>query len=472
MSSIIIPLIFGLVVALGGAYLITIAETSGYIILLLFILFIPITIAFFFSVSKTFKKFKSLILSLKWFHILWALYLISGLTFRLRSTQSAIENPLDKAAIFRVCLVTFVGASLLLAFAFQKNPRLDRIFGGVLKWLYLYSLICIFSTLWSYFPLWTLYRSVEYFIGVFLVGMIVSNINDEKDFKCFLDWTIFLYGILILTVLFGVICYPNMAINRGIGILGIQIKGVFPKIAANGVGDISALVGIVSFVRLISYNHNRSFYFIVFIVSVITLILSQSRSPLTGFLLGIILILFLSKKIKLIVFLILIIVMFLGNFWDIFIKFFMRGQSKELFWSLSGRIPAWKVTFSVFMKNPILGYGAYAAGRFFVGLKYGYMMSSLHSDWVETLIGTGILGFSFLLICLIAVWWTILRASNLKNPLCNQLRLEVLGILTLLTFRSIFSVPFTWHSAIPWRLVIGFAQFLEYQKESKLLKNQ
>jgi len=466
MSSIIIPLIFGLVIALGGAYLITIAETSGYIILSLFTLFIPITIAFFFSVPETFKKFKNLILSLKWFHILWALYLISGLTFRLRSAKSAIENPLDKAAIFRVCLVTFVGASLLLAFAFQKNLHLDRIFGGVLKWLYFYSFICIFSTLWSYFPLWTLYRSVEYFIGVFLVGMIVSNINDEKDFKCFLDWTIFLYGVQILSVLFGVICYPNMAINRGIGILGIQIKGVFPKIAANGVGDISALVGIVSFVRLISYDRNRSFYFIVFVVSIITLILSQSRSPLTGFLLGITLILFLSKKIKWIVFLTLIgVIVVFTSFLNIFIEFFMRGQSKELFWSLSGRIPAWKVTLSVFMGNPILGYGAYAAGRFFVGLKYGYMMSSLHSDWVETLIGTGILGFSFLLICLIAVWWTILKASNLKNPLCNQLRLEILGILMLLTFRSIFSVPLIWHSAIPWRLVIGFAQFLRINSE-------
>ena len=159
-----------------------------------------------------------------------------------------------------------------------------------------------------------------------------------------------------------------------------------------------------------------------------------------------------------------VIVVFTSLF-NIFIEFFMRGQSKELFRSLSGRIPAWKVTFSVFMENPILGYGAYAAGRFFVGLKYGYMMSSLHSDWVETLIGTGILGFSFLLICLIAVWWTILRASNLKNPLCNQLRLEVLGILTLLTFRSIFSVPLIWHAAIPWLLVVGFAQFLKINKK-------
>ncbi len=463
MNSVIIPLIFSLIVAVGGTYLIIIAETSGYKIPLFIILSIPVTGAFFFSIPHIFKKVKNLILNLKWFHILWALYLISGQTFRLRTTKSAVENPLDKAAIFRVLLVSLVGISLMLAFAFRRNLQLDRIFGGVIKWLFIFSIICILSTLWSCYPLWTLYKSVEYFIGVFLASFIVYELRTEKEFKHFFDWTIFLYSLLMLSVWIGVVWKPNMAIRHGVGLLNIQIKGYFPKMETNGVGHVSALVGLVSFVRLMLYNVDRKFYFVVFLVSTVTLIFSQSRSPLTGFLLGIVLILFISKKIKGFVFLILILVItIISNFWDIFIEFFMRGQTKELFMSLSGRIAGWKAAFSLFKENPILGYGAYAAGRFFVGLKFKLACSSLLSDWIETLIGTGLLGFTFLFISFLVVWLTLLKTSiRNKNLFYQQLCLESLGILTLLTVRSFFSVPFIWHPANAWLLIVGFTQFLK-----------
>lgn len=460
MRSYIFPLIFGLISALIGTILILEGLNLGYKLLAIVFCILFCLISFV-SIPTFLSKLKNLFFNLKWWYILWALYLLSGQTFRLRTAKSAIENPLDNAAMFRVLLVSFVGASLLLAFAYQRNLRLDRIFGGPIKWLFLFSVICILSTLWSYFPLWTLYRSVEYFIGVLLTSIIVCNVETEEEFKHFFDWTIFLYGLLMLSVWFGVIWKPNMAIKHGIGLLGIQIQGIFPNLAANGVGQISALVGLVSFVRLFLYRLDCNFYLIVFILSIVTLILSQSRSPLTGFLLGIILVLFFSRKIKRVVFLASIgVIVVFTSFLNVFIEFFMRGQSEGLFWSLSGRIPAWKAALSLFMKNPILGYGAYAAGRFLVALKFGYLMSSLHSDWVETLIGTGILGFTFLFISLLVVWLTILKASNLKNSLCQQLRLEAIGILTLLTFRSIFSVPLIWHPATDWLLIVGFAQFL------------
>ncbi len=461
MKPYIIPLISGLIFALIGFILVLEWLKFGFKFLIIFVCILFLFISFF-SIPTFLTKIKNLFLNLRWWHILWALFLISGQTFRLRFAKSVIENPLDKAAMFRVLLVSFIGALLLLAFASQREVRLNRILGGPIKWLFIFSVICILSTFWSCFPLWTLYRSVEYFIGVFLVSFIICNLKTEKEFKLFLDWSVFLYGLLLLSVLFGLIWNPSMALRHGIGLLGVQIEGVFPKIAANGVGQISALIALISLVRFLLYSRDHKFYFLVFVVSVITLIFSQSRSPLVGFLLGVVLILFLSRKIKWFLFSISIvsIMVFIGLM-HIFMDFFIRGQSADLFWSLSGRVPAWKVAFSVFKENPVLGYGAYAAGRFLVSLKHGYLMSSLHSDWVETLIGTGILGVTFLFISLLTVWLTILKASSLRSLLCRQLRLETLSILTLLTFRSVFSVPLIWHPAIPWLLVVGFAQFLK-----------
>ncbi len=448
----IILISFGLILIVGG-------EKFGYKSITIILLSFPIIISMIFSFSQAYSKIRNLLRNIKWCHILWALYFISGLTFRLRLAKSAIENPLDKAAFFRVILVSLVGIGVLLYFAFNRQLILSRIFSGCIKWLALYSAICIISTFWSFLPARTLYRSIEYFIGVFLIGIIVYLIKKEKDFKHFFDWTIFLYALLMISVWLGVFLKPEEAIKH-LGLLRIQIHGIFPKVAANSVGDLGALIGIVSFTRLLLYKKNRSFYLTVFIISMITLIFAQSRSPLTGFLLGIFFILILARKIRFLIFLLLIGgIVACSSIIHILWEYFLRGQTPELFWSLSERIYVWKAAWSLIKENIFLGYGAYAGGLFFAS-KISFPATSLHGTWPEVLIDVGIIGLIPLFVVILSVWIILLKSKS-NNILIDQLRLEIIGIMTLLTFRSIFSVIFIWHPATMWLLVLGFAQFLK-----------
>jgi O-antigen ligase len=432
----------------------------------LIVIGIPLAFYGVFALTFAWIKLKRLLGKLRWWHILWLLVFLSGQTFRMRSTQMIEETPLYTATLFRVGLMGIVGIVLLGVFLLRYSGKVS-IFRGLIGAMTSYSLICIVSTLWSVYPSWTLYKSLEYFIEVALIAVIVYQVKHLQDFKPLFDWTWMFIGLLMLSVWLGVLLWPSEAINYGIGLLGIQIKGVFPVIAENGVGELGALLSIVSFVRfLYVQDKSRGFYLFLFLFGLVTLIFSQSRSPLIGFVLAIPLILILDHRISLLAFagLILPALLLLTSAGELFWQFFKRNQSEELFFSLSGRIYYWEFALPLIFDRPVLGYGAYAAGRFLVALHFHDLLSSLHGTYLEVLIGTGILGIIPLLVAVLGTWWVLIRDIQKrhleKGSIVQQLRLEAVGVMTLLTVRSIFSVSFIWHPALTWLLVLGYAEYL------------
>ena len=416
------------------------------------------------SIPIAWLKITRLINKLQKWHLLWGLLFLSGLTFRIREAESITENPLDFAAVFRIGLVGIVGLVLLVFFVFHRRFKYTQAFGGLVGLLTIYSLICIFSTLWSVYPAFTLYKSTEYLIGVMLIGAILYSFKSDTDFKNLFDWMWLLIGLVALSVWMSVLLWPDEAIIRGVGLLGVQIKGLFPKVSANGVGDIGAILSIISFVRIyFTKGLSRQFYFALFIVGLTMLIISQSRSPLAGFILAVFVTLFLSGKAKWLTTLGISVILLLSftTLGDYLLQFFLRGQSQELFLSLSGRVYYWTEALTFVKENPFTGYGAYAAGRFLVAKEFSSTLSSLHGTWPEVLIGVGFLGLLPLIGAVVGTWFFLF-----KKPLGNysilseQLRLEAIGIMTLLSVRSIFSVSFIWHPALVWLLVLGYAEFL------------
>lgn len=458
------PLLIGFSSIAAGIAITALGERLGYGLLVVSVVSLPIALAGLFSIPIAWANVTRLSHKLCWWHVLWGLFFLSGLTFRIRETRTLVENPLDPASFFRVVLVTIVGLGLLSALTLNRGLVLGRVFGGLVGLLAFYSLVGIASTLWSVYPAWTLYKSVEYFVGVALIGVIVANVKSEAEFKSLFDWMWLLLGLLVLSVWIGVALWPNEAVNHGVGLLGIQIRGVFPSVAANGVGDLGALLGIIAMVRLLfAKGPSRRFYLTVFLLSIVTLAFSQSRSPLTGFLLAVPLVLFSAGRIGwgAALGLFLLAVASFTPLSDYFLQFFLRGQSKELFLSLSGRIYWWKAAVPFIQENLLVGYGAYAGGRFLVASNFDPTLSSLHGTWPEVLIGMGLLGLLPLLGTIAGTWIVLLR-SRLRgnNTVREQLRLEVIGVMTLLSGRSIFSVSFIWHPALTWLLALGYAEFL------------
>ena len=222
---------------------------------------------------------------------------------------------------------------------------------------------------------------------------------------------------------------------------------------------------LIAGTRLLSRTRQRGFYWLVALGGLVTVILAQSRSPATGTLLGLLAVLLAAKRYRLLGLVAgagaLVIMMTSAG--PVLEQAFYRGQSPELFYSLSGRTVYWTRAWEVFQHDPFLGLGGYAAGRFAVLGSLGVTdASSLHNAWLEILLGVGLVGFLPFLATFLGVWHYLLRSlrAAATAPVVGELRLEAIGFFVLLCFRSVFSVEFTWHPPLQFFLVLGFAELL------------
>lgn len=424
-------------------------------------------------------RLKDLFLQLKWWHYLWFLVFISGLVFRIRDTDTAQENPLDLWALYRLGLMSFVGYVLLVRLAIKKTDWLSSLFTGSVGLLVAYAVVAIMSSLWSVYPLWTLYKSVEYLADLALIAAIIFSAKSINDFKILFDWTWLLIGLLAASAWIGILIWPEIALRRDVGVLGIQLAGVLPAMETNRVGELGAILGIVAFNRII-FMKDKRFYFILFLIAMATIVISQSRSPLTGFFVAIALMLFAARRIG--PFALMVMMMFLllslTGIADAFWEYFLRGQSREQFSSLSGRTHGWTLGWEIFKLNPLIGLGAYAGGRFAVLTEVGRNMgtgdwSSILNTWLEILIDVGLVGMVFVVAAFLRTWKNLLEAvlASKNGTLLHCLAVEAIGILALVSVRSMFTTKIFWHPPILFFLVMGYSEFLyRYYRWSKFKK--
>ncbi len=407
-----------------------------------------------------------------WWHLAWALMFLSGLVFRTRDIAAIYANPWDFWAIFRIGLMVVVALILLGQLMVRDFNWLNSLFRGIIGLLSAYSLISILSTFWSTYPTWTLYRSFEYFVDVWLAAATIAAVRREADLAAMFDWSWILVLILTASAWVGALFSPGQAIIPGVGILGPQLRGVIPVQAANGVGELGALLAVMALTRLLFPTALKRVYSCLFIAALGTLLLSQSRSPLMGFLLALPLILFTARRIRvgLLLALLLPAVLFVTNLGDLLWQFFLRGQGQELFATLSGRMDWWRYSLPILRERPLWGYGAYAGGRFIVLAELDVTLSSsIHNTWLEVLLGTGLLGLLPLLAAFCWVWVLLIGRRPAWGASTQRMHAEAIGIFSVLSVRSIFTANLIWHPPLMFLLVLVYAQRLRSGRHTNRL---
>jgi O-antigen ligase len=269
----------------------------------------------------------------------------------------------------------------------------------------------------------------------------------------------------------GVVIWPKEALEHPVGVIGVQLVGVFPSVAANGVGELAALLGVVCLVRVI-YSPHRVCYGMVFAFCCGTLILSQTRSAVAGFACGGWSILIARKQyFRALIIAVVAALALSTSSADSFWSYIRRGQDTDEFTSLSGRTSWWTVAIERIKERPILGYGAYSGGRFVVLQQLGDLETTgIHNDYLEILLGTGVVGLSVVVVVLTSVWSKVLRASQwaARSTRERAVTVEAIAVLTLLMIRSIFSSPLFWHPPLPFLLVVGYAEILRQRGARRL----
>jgi O-antigen ligase len=411
--------------------------------------------------------------SFAWWHWLILLSLLSGLVFRLREIQQINENPLDAAALFRLGVNGIVIFVLLTRAINSRRPWVRTLFRGLLGVLTLFALFSLISTLWSVRPLWTLYKSVEYLADIAIFGSIVAWMASPDRYESVLNWVWTLLGLMVVAAWIGAAIDPRDAFDYGeTAVHRIpELTGVMPVLAANAIGQIAAILSIVTLSRLWlrpKNDLNRDWYKMVLFFSIVTLFVAQSRSAIAGFLVGLMLLLFLSRQVLWGVVLATggAAVLIFAEMQKGLTEYLLRGQDVAAAEGLTGRVDWWTFAWEKFLHRPLTGWGGFAGGRFVVLASFGQgNIPDIHSSIVEALVDTGVFGLLLLLLALLGSGWYLLRGirSGRLKRVEECLAIECLAVLGVLTVRCAMSSTLTSHPALPFLVVVGYAEIVRRQ---------
>lgn len=410
---------------------------------------------------------------LRWYHGLWLLVFASALVFRIRGVGDIKENPIDAWALYRMGVELIVAAALFIRLALRRTPWLGSMFRGLVGVIAAFGVVELASTVWSVYPSWTFYKACEYLLDIAVLGAILATVKSVKAYQTVFNWTWTLYGTLLLSTWLGVLLWPQQALypngkDVGVGVLGIRLEGVLPSLSSNDVGTFAGILALVALCRLLPIagkKTGRAWYVLLLVASSVTMVVAQTRSAIAGCLFAVFLLLLFSKRLGLSALLTFIVgpLLVLSSLGGLIWTFLERGQSTQQLETLSSRVSWWSFAWQTFLERPLTGYGAYAAGRFAVMAKLGMAeTSTMHSDYLEMIIGTGIWGIILFIVALLGTWWFLTKYLRHSTAMGveQQLAYEAIVVLALLTFRSIFMTMLTWHPPLHYLAILGYAEFL------------
>lgn len=430
----------------------------------------PILVLCVIGLRQGIAKYRIFRQQMTWWHWLWLLMVASNFVFRTRDFESAQQEPLDIAAIYRIGLVGIIALTLTVRLVLKRPDWLYSMFSGLTGIMGAFGLVCLLTTLWSVNPPWTLYKSLEYLVDIALISAIVANITSIESFDSLLDWTWIIVGGLVLSAWIEAPIWPQEALE-GFGYMGgplhYRLSGVYPGQGYNMLGTFGAYLGTIAICRLLPVrgrSYSRSWYWMVLGLGIITMIFAQTRSAIGGFVIGVALAFVFARRLGfgLLLGAASVVGIIVTGFSGLLLDFLARGQTQDQITSLSARVDWWSVAWEAFKLQPFHGYGAFAAAMV-VFPKLGVKeITPLHSDYVEALVGTGIWGPLLIIASLIGAWWVLVRQIRRApaGSLEYQLTVEAIAMLGILTVRSAVMGVVASHPPYQYLAVLGYAEFL------------
>lgn len=337
------------------------------------------------------------------------LLLLSTVVLRVRDAESLSDNPLDSAAMYRLACVGMAG--LLGWITVLRAPASAQRFpipGSLFVYATYVAVTFLGAPLSQDLPL-TAYRCVELATGVFVVFAAVGYGGRDAILRI----ERLLYGFVIFivaSVWAAVILVPGRAILHSTDTpVPLQLQGVFPTISSNGVGGIAAILVLWALGRRLSGESTDRWNLALIVMGVLTLLGAQYR---TGyFALAITILFLLVVKGRTTLALLAAVAVAATGLWSASAitrtaePYVLRGQSTEQARQLSGRLDFWKRSIPVWRESPIFGKGLLTATRFEVLAPLGLTtVSTIHSTWVEALVGTGVVGVASLGVYFLLLW--------------------------------------------------------------------
>jgi O-antigen ligase len=314
-------------------------------------------------------------------------------------------------------------------------------------WMALYAIIAMFSFTYSSFPLLSLWKGFEVFSLVCLSIFVGNGIREDQDIHDIINMISLILLFLVLTALIGMLINPSVAFPKmqSRGTMAFALQGVFPSINANTLSQISGMLASLALCWILRPGPVtvKLGSLLIFLCAFTCLLLAHSRTSLFAFFINIGFLLFMFQKrlIAVIVLWLIPLVFFLGSYIKYIQDYIMRGQSIEVFSSLTGRTTFWPLVWEKISESPIFGHGFYASQR------TTWNISSVDNTYLEVMLGVGLIGLLFFSLAIYSlsfnIWKT--RPSKFKvgvGSIRHFLWLEIVVIFSFLFLRSLTGPSF------------------------------
>ncbi len=311
--------------------------------------------------------------------ILIAAWIVRQIVF-LRKRSGREYDVIDKFALLQLIIVAFVTIQLLMMTKdnkfYAKYIRLIK--KSSLKYYLLFLLLSIFMSFYSYSFLYSAYMPFEICVTFLLVMLLMARYPDfDHAEKMFVFSSLFIVLLQVFTLLY-----------RGV------------DLHTNSYSITAAVVAIYSLAEVLTAKGKRKrFLGYVFVVSFMVMMLGTSTGSNISFICGfVVLTMFLGRKQPSSIFVIglFVALLFASVGVNEILKHMFPGKSLEFVLSARNRIGLWTRSYDLFLENPFYGYG------FGVGTKEIFSLKSAHNVFLDVLLGTGVLGFIFFSLYLIA----------------------------------------------------------------------
>ncbi len=460
--------VLGVMLSFGVYFVSADFERIGIVpMLVLIVLIAPLTIVAVMGLRQGVRHFASLRAAWTWWHWPLALLVLSTLVFRVRDNQEVASAPVDAWALLRLGPEFIVAAVLGWRLLNRETNWRDSLFKGIVSWLAIYGIVCVISSTWSVYWSWTLYKSLEFLLDVATLAAIMATVSSMEEIRRMGNWVWMLYGFDLVMSWIGAALWPTEALDE----LG-RLSCPWPVISYNSLGASSALVGIVALARLFRKpeKSERAWYSILLVFALVTLIASQTRNSMAGFIVGAFLVVLYERRawIGVVVGVIGASLLMFTSMGPRVVQFLSRDQTESQIAGMSGRGDWWSFAWHQLMQRPLTGFGAYAGGRFAVLGKLGIVTSQIHSDWLEVLTDTSFWGLIPFVVAFIACWWIVIRSywDRSLAPDEREWLPEIAGLLGVITVRSFFNIEMSWHAPLFYFTIIAYAEFLRRKRQA------
>jgi len=419
--------------------------------------------------------------SLTWWQVAWLLVFLSGLVFRGRTAAEINNSAIDAWALYRIGCVFLVGAILFVRLTLRKTQWVSQLFSGYVGLFVVFALISLVSTAWSLNPPWTLYKSLEFSVDLATLAAVLATLQTIEDYKQLIDWTWVLLGFLVCCAWVGAAVDPGDALfsdpNLRVIPLPARLVGVFPVVSCNDLSEICATLGLVALCRMWvdpEKRHSKFWYRVLLVFSMVSLVITQTRGSFIAFLIGLIVLLLMTRRYALAAaggFVTVMVggaLLMLTNFGSAAQSFFNRGQNAQQAGGLSGRLETWTNSYYAIMERPILGWGGFAGSRFAVIDKNSSDSSSLNS-FIDCALDIGVVGLIILLLLVILVGWMLYRNAKSSRMWTVQsaVALEMFIAFIVLMIRSVESSNLITHPMLSFLTIIGAAEMLRHLRQER-----